>query len=248
MRLRDLLSEPAVSEECVLRSTVGFMALHGGSQDRGSDVIARRAAERSGSSFYAIVQEPGIRVHIPSHRHDPMDSEVFGRFLGHVDIVISVHGFGRDSLRLLPDPALGIRVEPYGPALKEGQRGPHRGTILGGRNRQLAARARLHLEQRLPDYRFVDEERWLGPLAGLHPANPVNLPPQAGVQVELPPALRGIGELGELLVPRSDDPEVLGVIGAMTALAADAGRMLGRSQNLDVEAERSGAPSSSPRL
>ncbi len=36
---------PGIREERILRSNVGFMALHGGSQDRGTDQIARRAAE-----------------------------------------------------------------------------------------------------------------------------------------------------------------------------------------------------------
>ena len=210
-----------------MRSSVGFLALHGGSQDRGSDFIARQAAHRSGSSFYAVVQPPSLRVHIPSHRHDPSDSVEFPRFLAHVRVVISVHGFGRDSLRLLPDPALGIRVEPYGPALKDGQRGPHRGAILGGRNRELAARARARLEARLDDFRFIDEEKWLGPLAGLHPANPVNIPEFAGVQIELPPALRGIGALGETLVPDAADPAVGAVIEALVELAEDAAELIG---------------------
>lgn len=230
MRLGELIEHPLVHEECELRSVVGFIALHGGSQDRGSDHIAREAARRSGASFYAVVQPPTLRVHIPSHRHDPAESDHFTRFLGRVHVVISVHGFGRDSLRLLPDPALGILVEPYGPELKAGQRAPHRGAILGGRNRALAARARFHLERRLPDFRFVDEEQSLGPLAGRHRANPVNLPEHAGVQVELPPALRGIGPLGATLVPDTADPAVGLVIDALVELATDAAQLVGAAQ------------------
>lgn len=221
MRLRELLEQRGVVEELALRSPVGFMALHGGSQDRGSDAIARRAAEAAGASFYAIVQPPSLRIHLPSHRHDPADSPTLTSFLAHVDVVFSVHGFGRDSLRLLPDPGLGIRVEPYGPPLKDGQKGPHRGAILGGRNRPLAARVRWHLEHRLPGWRFVDEEHRLGPLAGRHPANPVNLPPEAGVQVELPPGLRGIGLHGEVLTPDPGDSAVARVVEALTAAAVE---------------------------
>ena len=56
MDLAELLTLPGMREECILRSTVGFMALHGGSQDRGTDHIARRAAELAGASYYASVQ------------------------------------------------------------------------------------------------------------------------------------------------------------------------------------------------
>lgn len=49
MDLAELLSLSGVKEECVLRSGVGFMALHGGSQDRGTDQIASGAAEQAGA-------------------------------------------------------------------------------------------------------------------------------------------------------------------------------------------------------
>ena len=64
MDLAELLTLPNVHEECVLRSTIGFMALHGGSQDRGTDQIASRAAEQAGASYYAIIQPAGLRVHL----------------------------------------------------------------------------------------------------------------------------------------------------------------------------------------
>ena len=48
MDLAELLTMPGIEEECTLRSKVGFMALHGGSQDRGTDQIAKRAAEQAG--------------------------------------------------------------------------------------------------------------------------------------------------------------------------------------------------------
>ncbi|HET9732093.1 MAG TPA: poly-gamma-glutamate hydrolase family protein [Acidimicrobiales bacterium] len=222
MRLRDLLDIDGVVEECELRSPVGFIALHGGSQDRGSDHIARSAARRSGCSLYAIVQPPWLRVHIPSHRHDPADSATLATFLSHVTVAISVHGYGRDSLRIVPH-GTGARVEPYGPPLKENQSGPHRWTILGGRNRDLAAVARRRLQERLPEWGFLDDEARLGPLAGRHPTNPVNLPPRAGVQVELPPGLRGIGTFGDRLTPRPDDPLVERVVSALVE-TADAAR------------------------
>ena len=47
-----LLEREDVSEELELRSTFGFMAYHGGSLEKATDVIAREAAERSNSSYY----------------------------------------------------------------------------------------------------------------------------------------------------------------------------------------------------
>src|SRR6516165_4232928 len=118
MDLAELLSLPGVEEECVLRSPVGFMALHGGSQDRGTHEIASRAAERAGASYYAIVQPSGLRVHLTSRYHNPDHSERFRGFLQHVEIAISVHGFGRDGFDLRADPVQGLVIEPYGPAFR----------------------------------------------------------------------------------------------------------------------------------
>jgi phage replication-related protein YjqB (UPF0714/DUF867 family) len=216
MDLRDLLAEPGVDEQCVLRSKVGFLALHGGSQDRGTDLIARRAAERSGASYYAIVQPPTLRIHIRSRCHDPSDSPALQRFLEHVEVAISVHGFGRDGFLLGVDPASGVFVEPYGPAVRGAQRGPLRGIIVGGLNTELLQRARALLEGRCAGYHVADRRVRLG----FHPANPVNLPRAHGVQIELPPGLRGIGDFGEHLAPDPDDPMVEAVTGALVDLAA----------------------------
>ena len=93
------------------------MALHGGSQDRGTDRIARRAADLCGASYYAIVQPPWLRVHLTSRLHDPDQSTAFRRFLAHVRVAISVHGFGRDSFALWVDPTRGLVIDAYGPWL-----------------------------------------------------------------------------------------------------------------------------------
>jgi phage replication-related protein YjqB (UPF0714/DUF867 family) len=198
MDLAELLAIRGVREECVLRSNVGFMALHGGSQDRGTDQIARRAAERAGASFYAIVQPPGLRVHLTSRLHDPDDSVLLRTFLAHVEVAISVHGFGRDSFALWLDPDRGLTIEPYGPVMKGRQTGPLRGIIVGGQNAPLLHAARTLFDQRFSDYHVADERVRLG----FHPKNPVNLPSAQGVQVELPPGLRGIGDFGETLLPQ----------------------------------------------
>jgi phage replication-related protein YjqB (UPF0714/DUF867 family) len=48
------------------------------------------------------------------------------------------------------------------------------------------------LRRRLPAYEVAtDMDRIPNELRGLHHRNPVNLPPQQGVQIELPPRVRG---------------------------------------------------------
>ncbi|HEY6471709.1 MAG TPA: poly-gamma-glutamate hydrolase family protein [Acidimicrobiales bacterium] len=220
MDLAELLALPGVEEICVLRSTVGFLALHGGSQDRGTHEIASQAAEQSGASYYAIVQPPDLRVHLTSRRHDPAQSTNFSAFLDHVGIAISVHGFGRDSLTLTVDLARDVFIEPYGPARRGRQTAPLQGIILGGLNPALLDAARTVLSDRFPGFRVGGEQIRLG----FHPENPVNLPVAHGVQIELPPVLRGIGEFGESLTP-SRDGVVPQVIAALVELATRAGNL-----------------------
>jgi phage replication-related protein YjqB (UPF0714/DUF867 family) len=217
MDLAKLLALPGVEEVCELRSAVGFMALHGGSQDRGTHEIASRAAEEAGASYYAIVQPSGLRVHLTSRLHDPVQSERFRAFLDHVDIAISLHGFGRDSFDLRMDPEHGVVINAYGPALRGRQTGPLRGIIIGGQNAELLDVARRVLCDRFDGYRLADERIRLG----FHPDNPVNLPSAHGVQIELPPGLRGIGDFGDQLVP-DEDGIVAEVITALVELAVHA--------------------------
>ncbi len=219
MDLLELLALPGVEEVCFLRSNVGFMALHGGSQDRGTHEIASRAAEQSNASYYAIVHPNGLRVHLTSRLHNPAHSAQLQAFLHHVAVAISIHGFGRDSFYWHADPENGVAIEPYGPALLGRQTGPLKGIILGGRNALLLEDARRLFHDRFAGYRIADQRVRLG----FHPDNPVNLPSAHGVQAELPPALRGIGDFGEQLVP-SEDGIVTEVIAAFVELAEIAGR------------------------
>jgi len=220
MDLAELLALPGVEEVCELRSAVGFMALHGGSQDRGTHEIASRAAAQAGASYYAIVQPPGLRVHLTSRRHDPGQSPRMQAFLDHVAVAISVHGFGRDSFSFHVDAGTQPVIEPYGPAFRGRQTGPLRGIIVGGLNAALVDAACRLLGERLPGYHAGSERVRLG----FHPRNPVNLPPAHGVQIELPPALRGIGDLGEDLVSR-DDGVVTEVTATLVELAERAARL-----------------------
>jgi phage replication-related protein YjqB (UPF0714/DUF867 family) len=165
-----LLGTPGVEEVSELRSRVGFMAYHGGSLEAMTDVIARRAAERSAASLYAVIQPDGMREHLPSIQVRPAESPRLAAFLDHVDIVVTVHGYGR--------------------------RGLFSSLLLGGTNRVFADHVGESLRAALPAYDIVtDVESIPKPLRGLHRDNPVNLPRNGGVQIELPPRVRGSSPL-----------------------------------------------------
>ena len=166
----ELLAHPEVDEVVTLRSRFGFMAYHGGGLEEMTDVIAQAAAERCGASYYGVHQPHGMERHIPSVHIDPGVSSGLQQYLKHVDIVVTVHGFGR----------LGFFTS----------------LLLGGQNRALAHHVGTHLRTVLPAYDIVtDLEAIPRDLRGQHPANPVNLPPQRGVQIELPPRVRGSSPL-----------------------------------------------------
>jgi len=166
---RDLLATAGVEEHCELRSPVGFMALHGG-LEAATFEIARASAERCGASLYAVVQPEGLSWHVPSHRFDPADSPRLASFCSHVEVVVSLHGYG-------------------------GVRGSERRwttIVLGGGGRAQAAVVAGELRRHLPDYTVVDDiDEVPRAYRGLHPRNPVNRVRTAGVQVELPPRVRG---------------------------------------------------------
>jgi len=142
------------------------MAFHGGNLERCTDVIATEVAERTGSSLYAVVQAPPLRKHIPSTAFDPAHSPALAGFIDHVDVVIAIHGYGRED-----------RFWDL---------------LLGGRNRKLAghvgAQLRGGIDERFGIIDNIDEIPT--GLRGQHPDNPVNLPTDAGVQIELPPTTR----------------------------------------------------------
>ena len=165
-----LLASPGVEEHCELRGRLGFMAYHGGSLEEQTDVIAREAAARCGASYYAVLQPVDLQWHIPSHKVTTDQSDRLAEFVEHVDVVITLHGFGR--------------------------RGLFTSLLLGGQNRGLATHVASHLSHRLPAYDIVtDMDAIPKELRGLHAANPVNLPRQQGVQIELPPRVRGSSAL-----------------------------------------------------
>jgi len=68
--------------------------------------------------------------------------------------------------------------------------------LLGGQNRRLAAHLAGNLRRALPAYDVVDDlDAIPKELRGVHDRNPVNLPALQGVQVELPPRVRGSSPL-----------------------------------------------------
>ncbi|MCX6540329.1 MAG: poly-gamma-glutamate hydrolase family protein [Actinobacteria bacterium] len=168
--LEKLLAHPGVREVCELRSRFGFMAFHGGSLEEMTDVIAAAAAERSGASYYGVLQPDDLQWHIPSHKVSPAASPALASFVEHVDVVITVHGYGRQGL--------------------------FTSLLLGGRNRDLAEHVGSHLQAHLPAYDIRTQLDSIPiDLRGQHQDNPVNLPPNQGVQIELPPRVRGSSPL-----------------------------------------------------
>jgi phage replication-related protein YjqB (UPF0714/DUF867 family) len=167
-RFAELLDCAGVREATSLRSEVGFMAIHGGSLERGTAEIAAAAADAGGASLYTVEQPPDLRWHLPSHLIGPESSSALAAFLDHVEIVVSIHGYGREGWW--------TRI------------------LAGGADRAFAASVASHLRRSLPDFDVIDDlERIPRELRGLHPMNPVNLARGGGVQLELPPRIRGIG-------------------------------------------------------
>ena len=170
---RQLLDHPDVEEVVVLRGVteprahrIGFMAYHGGGLEEMTEVIAMAAAEHCGASYYGVHQPKGMERHIPSIEVSPDSSENLRSFIDHVHTVITIHGFGRQG---------------YFSSL-----------LLGGQNRPFAEHIGGYLRTHLPAYNIVTEiEDIPKDLRGLHSRNPVNLPPGTGVQIELPPRVRG---------------------------------------------------------
>ena len=164
-RFAELLATDGVEEDLELRSTFGFLAFHGGNLEVGTDLVATRAAELAGASLYAVRQPPTLRWHVPSTEVTPDESPRLAAFLDHVDVVVALHGYGRDGMWTT--------------------------LLLGGRNRTLATHVAGHLRAGLSGYEVVDAlDDIPRELRGIHEANPVNRCPSAGVQIELPPRVR----------------------------------------------------------
>jgi phage replication-related protein YjqB (UPF0714/DUF867 family) len=167
MAFAELLSHPDVVEEIELRSTVGFLALHGGLEP-GTAEMARDAAARASASYYTVSQPRELRVHVPSVDADPSAAPHLAAFLEHVSTVVSVHGYYRPLER-------------------------PQAVLVGGGNRALVGELAARLRLVLPGYRIVDDVDAIpSHMRGLDPRNPVNLAVRGGVQLELPHHLRAV--------------------------------------------------------
>jgi phage replication-related protein YjqB (UPF0714/DUF867 family) len=214
----ELLRQPGVEEVLELRSRFGFLAFHGGSLEEKTDVIAAQAATSASASLYAVIQPADLRWHVPSAEVDPAASPALTSFLDHVDVAIALHGYGRNGWWTT--------------------------LLAGGSNRLLAAQLRAHLAIALPGYEVVDDLDAIPPeLRGLHPDNPVNRVRHGGVQLELPPRVRGLGQYW-VDHPGQSHPtpalvDALAAVATSTSYASEASSEVVRSRS-------AGLPKSAP--
>jgi phage replication-related protein YjqB (UPF0714/DUF867 family) len=194
----ELLAQPGVTELLELRSDFGFLAFHGGSLEQHTDAIAAAAARAGGASLYAVAQPPDLHWHIPSRLVGPDASPRLATFLHHVRHVIAIHGYGRE--------------------------GRWTDVLLGGSDRGLAARLAPVLRGALPEYEVIEELRDIPPeLRGLHPDNPVNRVRSGGVQLELPPRIRGLGPVWADWKGPEPAPPTQALIAALARFATSEG-------------------------
>jgi phage replication-related protein YjqB (UPF0714/DUF867 family) len=163
--LSELLTQSGVSEDSRLRSRFGFLAIHGGGLEQMTDVIAERAAAAAGASVYVVRHPDRHPHHLASARFRAEESTRLAEFLDHVDVAVSLHGYGR----------IGRSTQ----------------LLAGGGNRKLAAHVARHVV--LPGYHVVTNlDAIPRELRGLHPNNPVNRVRGGGTQLELSARVRGI--------------------------------------------------------
>jgi phage replication-related protein YjqB (UPF0714/DUF867 family)/gamma-glutamylcyclotransferase (GGCT)/AIG2-like uncharacterized protein YtfP len=189
--LSELLADPDVAESSALRSTFGFLAIHGGGLEKMTDVIAERAADAADASIYVVRHPRDYPNHLSSSSFRAEESTALAAFLDHVDVVVSLHGYGRMN----------------------------RSTqmLAGGRNRGLAAHLADHVV--IPGYEVItDIDQIPRELRGMHPDNPVNQTRGGGTQLELSPRVRGIsprsGVTGDDGLTRATSALVRGLVNA----------------------------------
>ena len=190
--LSELLTEPGVAEISSLRSRFGFLAIHGGGLEQMTDVIAELAAEAADASVYLLRHPDKYPHHLSSARYDPEESPRLAEFLDHIDVAISLHGYGR----------IGRSTQ----------------LLAGGRNRVLAAHLARHI--RLPGYQVVtDLDAIPAELRGLHPDNPVNRVRGGGSQLELSVRVRGLSPRSPLPGPDGMSPVTASLVQALAEAA-----------------------------
>jgi len=198
LRFGQLLAAPGVVEQVELRGKVGFCAYHGGNLERRTEVIATEAARLSGASLYTVTQPRSMRHHIPSAHVDPSESPRFAAFVEHCDYVITVHGYGRQGL--------------------------FSSLLCGGQNRALAGHVADHIRHELAAYTVLDSlDQIPKSLRGLHPHNPCNITTGGGMQLELPPRVRGLTPMADYWPCSHADtsfPHINRLVVALAAAAA----------------------------
>lgn len=196
----EFLAHPDVVERAEIAGPVGIMAFHAGLEE-GTGGIAEEVAAASGASLYVAEQPEDLQWHVSSHRVTATASETLATFLGHVRVVIAVHGFGRPHLM--------------------------RSVLLGGRHRGVAEVVGVELAKRLHRYEVLHQlDEIPKALRGQHESNPVNVVPGGGVQLELPPRLRSrLPEWARHLAPDQREHRaalVDGLVAAVDRLSAEA--------------------------
>jgi len=170
------------SELIQVAGPVGILALHGGRIEPGTEALARLVARDTGASLYVYagrLRRGNLGLHRPSSYDDSESTTALRRFLGHVQLAVSIHGHGRAEETV----------------------------FLGGLNETLAARLARMARSTLPRYAWISDPAAIPPgLRGRHPRNAVNLPPDRGVQIELPRSLREtrVGAEGRPVQPTGD--------------------------------------------
>ena len=117
---------------------------------------------------------------------------MLAEFLDHVDVAVSLHGYGR----------VGRSAD----------------LLAGGANRDLAH----HLQRwvAVPGYRVIaDLQAIPAELRGLHRDNPVNLPRGGGAQLELPSRVRGTSPRSRPPGPDGLSPATTALVAGLAAAA-----------------------------
>jgi phage replication-related protein YjqB (UPF0714/DUF867 family) len=165
MNLAQLLLVPDIHEYSILQGPIGVMAIHGGNIERGTEQLANYIARNSHASLYVIsprTQKRDWKYHISSNKINPQESKLLTEFLAHVRTAISIHGHVIKKTVL----------------------------CIGGLNHTLRKTIIHSLKDSFEVVDALEEGGICKNLAGRNERNVVNLPPEKGVQIEIPLMLR----------------------------------------------------------
>ncbi len=156
----------STSEFLHLAGSLGLLAIHGGGIEPGTEEIARFVAHYSGASLYIYagrLPTGNLSLHRPSHGVEIDNHPLLLRFLSHVNTAISIHGHGRSQ----------------------------KCAYVGGLHQVMVQRFIELAQPVLSQYQWITDPEITPPgIRGRNPDNIVNLPPDQGMQLELPKALR----------------------------------------------------------